>query len=203
MHAQWASTTSRAKARPSPTLDSPALFGGRHGRPELSLKEHCLKVAQITKRASSLVCRRALLPFDTHESRVRPFVCFRIVLILSPVAVRPADTGRRTLRSGADARPAYRNSAARIRTGLLAGARGGNPSDPRRPRAPDLQSTRHDLPSLPRGRRQIGGYAVMARGRASRDFDDPRHPRLAPRRRKVKLVPVRVPTYDQLTSLGL
>jgi transposase len=46
--------------------------------PELSLKEHCLKVAQITERASSLVSSNAPRPFDTNESRVRPFVCFII-----------------------------------------------------------------------------------------------------------------------------
>jgi hypothetical protein len=69
--------------------------------------------------------------------------------------------------------PAHRNSPARIRTGLLASARSGKSIDIRRSRAADLQSTRHDLPPLPRGRRQIGGYAVMAGGRASCDFDDP------------------------------
>lgn len=50
-----------------------------------------------------------------------------LILILSPFA-RLADTERPTVRSGAGTRPAYRNSPARIRTGLLASARGGNPA---------------------------------------------------------------------------
>src|SRR5258706_13068122 len=76
-------------------------------------------------------------------------------------AVRLADTGRRTVRSGAGARPAFRNSPACIRTGLLASACGGKPGDVRCSRAADLQSARHDLPPLPRGWREIGGSAPI------------------------------------------
>jgi len=77
MRAKWTSTTSRALARPGPTLRSPPVFGGRRVRPELSLKEHCLKWLKLRReRVLWSVVERPTVRYKRKS--VLPFVCFII-----------------------------------------------------------------------------------------------------------------------------